>query len=84
MLKGLIASFIVVALCVIIHIVVLALLIRWLMRHPLKVDLRLSVSRYVVWLTRIFAIVTLLFNQMVENRLRQKYSSGKDVTDDQP
>ena len=60
MLKGFIASFIVVALCVIIHIVVLAVLMRWLMLHPLKVELQFSVMQYVVWLTRIFAIVTLL------------------------
>jgi voltage-gated potassium channel len=60
MLKGFIASFIVVSLCVIIHIVGLVLLMRWLMRHPLNVELRLSAWQYVGWLTRIFGIITLL------------------------
>ncbi len=60
MLKGLIATLFVVSLCVVIHIVGLALLMRWLMQHPLKVELRFSVWKYVVWLIRIFAIVTLL------------------------
>lgn len=60
MLKGLIASFIVLSLCVTIHIVSLVLLSRWLMRHPLNVERRLTLTKSVVWLTRIFAIITVL------------------------
>ena len=38
MLRGLIASFILVSLCVVIHIFGLVLLADWLIRHPLRLD----------------------------------------------
>jgi len=60
MLKGFIASFFVVSLCVVIHIVALVWLVRWLMRHPLRVERQFSLGQNVKMLTRIFAIVTLL------------------------
>ena len=60
MLKGLIASFIVVSLCVVIHTFGLVLLADWLIRHPLKVEPQVSIRRYSVLLISVFAIIILL------------------------
>ena len=60
MLRGLIASFILVSLCVVIHIVGLVLLGDWLIRHPLKLEQQFSIRRYFLLLTSVFAVITLL------------------------
>jgi len=60
MLRGVITSSILVSLCAVIHIVGLAVLAAWLIRHPLKSQERFSITRYSMHLTLVFAIITLL------------------------
>jgi hypothetical protein len=60
MLRGLIASFILVALCVLIHTFGLVLLSDWLIRHPRKAEPEFSVRRYSLKLTSVFVIITLM------------------------
>jgi voltage-gated potassium channel len=60
MLRGLIASFILVSLCTVIHTLGLVLLADWLIGHPLKVEPHFSVRRYAQLLTTVFALITLL------------------------
>jgi voltage-gated potassium channel len=60
MLRGVITSFILVSLCAVIHIVGLALLADWMIRHPVKSQQHFSIKRYSMLLTVVFAIITLL------------------------
>jgi hypothetical protein len=60
MLRGLIASVILVSMCGVIHIVGLTLLADWLIRHLLKLEEHFSNKRYSLLLISVFAIITLL------------------------
>lgn len=60
MLRGLIASFILVSICVLIHTFGLVKLADWLTRHPLKLELKFNVRRHAQLLTLVFVIVILL------------------------
>jgi hypothetical protein len=60
MLRGLIASFILVSLCVVIHIFGLVLLADWLFRHTPKLKRQFSIRRSFALLISVFAIITLL------------------------
>ena len=60
MLRGLITSFILVSLCAVIHILGLALLADWLIRHPLRLAEHFSIRRYLLLLITVFAVITLL------------------------
>ena len=59
MLRVLIASFILVSLCAVIHILGLVLLADWLIRHP-KLKERYSIRRYSLFLISVFGVITLL------------------------
>ncbi|MCM3902660.1 MAG: potassium channel family protein [Pyrinomonadaceae bacterium] len=60
MLRGLIASFILVSLCVVIHSLGLVLLADWLINHPLRTNPQFSIRRYTSLLISVFAFITLL------------------------
>ena len=60
MLRGLIAGFILVSLCVVVHTVGLVLLADWLIRRPLKVELQFRIGRYSRRLISVFAVITFL------------------------
>lgn len=60
MLRGLIASLIVVSLCVVIHVCGLLLLADWLLRHPVKQEPQFNIRRYSSLLISVFAVITLL------------------------
>jgi hypothetical protein len=59
MLRGLIASFILLSLCVVIHSFGLVLLAHWLFKHPLRLNPQFSIRRYSSLLTSVFAVITL-------------------------
>ena len=59
MLRGLIASFILLSLCVVIHSFGLVLLAHWLFNHPLRLNPQFSIRRYSSLLTSVFAVITL-------------------------
>ena len=60
MLRGIIASLILVSLCAVIHTFGLVVLGGWLISHPLKMEPQLSIMRYTRLLTGVFAVITLL------------------------
>jgi hypothetical protein len=60
MLRGLIAGFILLSICVVIHSIGLVLLGDWLIRHPLKADPRFNITRYSRLLIVVFATITVL------------------------
>lgn len=60
MLRGLVAGFILVSLCVVVHTFGLVLLADWLIRHPAKVEPQFRISRYSRLLISVFAVITLL------------------------
>jgi len=60
MLRGLVASFALMSLCVVIHTIGLVLLTRWLIRHTRTTEGEFSISRYSVLLTAVFAVIVLL------------------------
>jgi voltage-gated potassium channel len=60
MLRGLIASLILVSLCAVIHTFGLVMLADWLIRHPLKLEQKLSIFRHSRLLTAVFAVLILL------------------------
>jgi voltage-gated potassium channel len=60
MLRGLIASLILVSLCMVIHAFGLVLLAGWLIRHPLRLEPQFSVRRYALLLTSVSAVITFL------------------------
>ena len=60
MLRGLLASLIVVSLCVVIHVCGLLLLADWLLRHPVKQEPQFNIRRYSSLFISVFAVITLL------------------------
>lgn len=60
MLRGLIAGFILVSICMVIHTIGLILLADWWFRHPLRLEQPFSFRRFFVLLVSVFAIITLL------------------------
>ena len=60
MLRAGIASFILVSLCAVIHILGLALLAEWLIRHPLRLAEHFHIGRYMWLLIKIFAVIIFL------------------------
>lgn len=60
MLRGLIASLILVSVCAVIHTFGLVMLADWLIRHPLKSEQKLSIFRHSRLLTAVFAVIILL------------------------
>ena len=60
MLRGFIAGFILVSICVVVHTVGLVVMADWLVRHPVRVATQSSVMRSSRLLISIFALITLL------------------------
>jgi hypothetical protein len=60
MLRGLIASFILVSVCVLIHTLGLVLIADWVIRHPLKLEPKFNIRRHAQLLTLVFALIILL------------------------
>ncbi|HWO01472.1 MAG TPA: ion channel [Blastocatellia bacterium] len=60
MLRGLVAGFALVSLCVVIHTIGLLLLAGWTIRHSPTPEFQVSLRRYFVLLTSIFAIIVVL------------------------
>jgi hypothetical protein len=60
MLRGLVASFALMSLCVVIHTFGLVLITHWLIRHRRTTEGEFSISRYSVLLTSVFAVIVLL------------------------
>jgi voltage-gated potassium channel len=60
MLRAGISSLILVSLCAVIHILGLALLAEWLIRHPLRLVEHFNLRRYLLLLNRIFGVIILL------------------------
>ena len=59
MLRGLVAGFILVSICVVIHIVGLIRLADWVIHHPLAVK-QFDIRRYSLLLISVFAFITIL------------------------
>ena len=60
MLRGLIASLILVSMCAVIHTLGLVMLAGWIITHPVKLEPQSGIMRYSRLLTAVFAVITLL------------------------
>lgn len=60
MLRGLIVSLFLVSACAVIHTFGLVMLGDWLIRHPLRLEQKLSILRHSRLLIAVFAVITLL------------------------